>query len=80
MAIKAKIKIPLNRFISNPPFSQTIRPFLSSIRLLKKSFYSGCSKMPRYEALEILRSEAYLDVRRNKPAPCSTRGRMRGTK
>ena len=36
--------------------------------------------MPRYEALEILRSEAYLDVRRNKPAPCSTRGRMRGTK
>ena len=34
-------------------------------RLLKKSFYSGCSKMPRYEAPEILRSEAYLDVRRN---------------
>jgi len=33
--------------------------------LLKKSFYSGCSKMPRYEAPEILRSEAYLDVRRN---------------
>ena len=34
-------------------------------RLLKKSFYSGCSKMPRYEAPEILRSEAYLDVRHN---------------
>ncbi|MDO9350538.1 MAG: hypothetical protein Q7U55_04790, partial [Deltaproteobacteria bacterium] len=64
-AIKAKIKIPLNRSISNPPFSQTIRTCLSSIRLLKKSFYSGCPKMPRYEAPEILRSEAYLDVRRN---------------
>jgi len=34
-------------------------------RLLKKSFYSGCSKMSRYEAPEILRSETYLDVRRN---------------
>ena len=34
-------------------------------RLLKKSFYSGCSKMSRYEAPEILRSETYSDVRRN---------------
>jgi hypothetical protein len=31
----------------------------------KKSFFAGCSKMPRYEAPEILRSEAYWDVRRN---------------
>ena len=28
------------------------------------------------QAGEILRCEAYLDVRRNKPAPCLTRGRM----
>ena len=28
---------------------------------------------------KILRSEAYFDVRRNKPAPCLTRGRMRET-
>ena len=28
--------------------------------LLKKAFSSGCSKMPRCKALEILRSEAYL--------------------
>jgi len=28
---------------------------------------------------EILRSEAYLNVRRNKPAPCLTRGRIRET-
>jgi predicted N-acetyltransferase YhbS len=47
--------------------------------LLKKAFSSGCSKMPRCKALEILRSEAYLGVRRNKPAPCLTRGRMRET-
>ena len=33
--------------------------------LLKKAFSSGCSKMPRCKALEILRSEAYLGVRRN---------------
>ena len=33
--------------------------------LLKKSFFSDCSKMPRCKAPEILRSEAYLDVRRN---------------
>jgi hypothetical protein len=41
-------------------------------RLLKKSFFAGCSKMPKCKAPEILsirpdhgRSEAYLDVRRN---------------
>jgi len=34
-------------------------------RLLKKRFSSGCSKRSRCKALEILRSEAYLDVRRN---------------
>ena len=33
--------------------------------------------MPRCKAPEILRNEAYFDVRRNKPAPCLTRGRMR---
>jgi hypothetical protein len=42
--------------------------------------------MLRCEAPEILsirpdhgRSEAYLTVRRNKPAPCLTRGRVRAT-
>ena len=67
-------------------------------RLLKKSFFAGCSKMSICKAPEILRvasrqiksdcwhadefvsrPEAYLDVRRNKPAPCLTRRRMRGT-
>jgi hypothetical protein len=43
-----------------------------------QTYYAGCSKMLRCKALEILRSEAYWDVRRNKPAPCLTRGRMRG--
>lgn len=33
--------------------------------LLKKCFYGGCSKMPRYKAPEILRSEAYSNLRRN---------------
>ena len=33
--------------------------------LLKKSSFAGCSKMPRCKAPEILRSEAYFDVRRN---------------
>ena len=33
--------------------------------LLKKRFLAGCSKMPRCKALEIMRSEAYLGVRRN---------------
>ncbi len=36
-----------------------------SHNLLKNSFSAGCSKMPRCKAPEILRSEAYLDVRRN---------------
>ena len=35
--------------------------------------------MPTCKALEIMRSETYLDVRRNKPAPCLTRGKMRET-
>jgi len=34
--------------------------------------------MLRWKAPEILRSEAYFDVRRNKPSPCLTRGRMKG--
>ena len=37
--------------------------------LLKKSTLIGCSKMPRCKAPEILRSEAYLEVRRN-DLPC----------
>jgi hypothetical protein len=36
--------------------------------------------MPRCKAPEILRNEVYLAVRRNKPAPCLTRGRMKETK
>jgi len=32
---------------------------------MKKSFFSGCLKMPRCKAPEIPRSEAYLDVRCN---------------
>jgi len=32
-------------------------------------------EFPLTGAPEILRSEAYLDVRCNKPAPCLTRGR-----
>ncbi len=34
-------------------------------RALKKPFLAGCSKMPRCKAPEIMRSEAYFDVRRN---------------
>jgi hypothetical protein len=34
-------------------------------------------EIPLTGAPEILRSEAYSDVRRNKPAPCLIRGRMR---
>ncbi len=33
--------------------------------MLKESFLAGCSKIPRCKAPEILRSEAYLDVRRS---------------
>jgi hypothetical protein len=36
-----------------------------SMKLLKKSFSLGCSKMPGCMALEILRNEAYLAERRN---------------
>jgi hypothetical protein len=36
-----------------------------SNRLPKKSSFPGCSKRARCKALEILRSEAYLAVRRN---------------
>jgi hypothetical protein len=31
----------------------------------EKTLFPDCSKMPRCKAPEILRSEAYLDVRRN---------------
>ena len=34
-------------------------------RVLKKTLFAGCSKMPRCKAPEILRSEAYMRVRRN---------------
>ena len=36
-------------------------------------------EIPFAGAPEVLRSEAYLNVRCNEPAPCLTRGRMRGT-
>jgi len=36
--------------------------------------------MPRCKAPEILRNEAYLDVRRNKPAPCFDTGKDEGNK
>jgi hypothetical protein len=36
-----------------------------SNRFLKGSSLAGCSKMPGCKAPEILRSEAYLDVRRS---------------
>jgi len=34
-------------------------------------------EIPLAGAPEILMSEVYIKVRRNKPAPCLTRGRMR---
>jgi hypothetical protein len=34
-------------------------------QVAEKKIFSGCSKMPRCKAPEILRSEAYLEVRRN---------------
>jgi hypothetical protein len=34
-------------------------------RVLKKTLLTGCSKMLRYKAPEILRIEAYMKVRRN---------------
>jgi hypothetical protein len=57
---------------STPGWTSNIKELKSSLppsvisnSLLKKALYAGCSKMPRYEAPEILMSEAYLDVRRN---------------
>jgi len=38
---------------------------INSKSLLKKSFPAGWSKMPECKAPETLRSEAYLNVRRN---------------
>jgi hypothetical protein len=40
-----------------------IQPMID--RVLKKTLLTGCSKMLRYKAPEILRSEAYMKVRRN---------------
>jgi hypothetical protein len=40
----------------------------------------AAQKMSRCKTPEVLRNEAYLDVRCKKPAPCLTRGRMRETK
>jgi hypothetical protein len=39
--------------------------FSEHSRLLKKSFFPGCSKRASCQAPEILRSEAYSDVRCN---------------
>ena len=36
-----------------------------ALEVINKVVFSGCSKMSRCKALEILRSEAYLVVRRN---------------
>jgi hypothetical protein len=41
------------------------RADVNNIRVPKKSLFAGCSKMPRCKAPEILRSEAYIKVRRN---------------
>jgi len=38
---------------------------LTHYQVAEKVNFSGCSKMPRCKAPEILRNEAYLDVRRN---------------
>ena len=45
-------------------------------RILKKSIFAGCSKTHRCKAPDVLRSEAYMQVRRSKPVPCLTRERM----
>ena len=57
--------------MSSAEFLEGLRAMgrVPSNRLLKKSFSSGCSKMPRCKAPEILRNEAYLEVRRN-DLPC----------
>jgi hypothetical protein len=47
-------------------------------RLLEKSSFPGCSKRARWKAPEILRSEAYLAVLRNKPSPCIDTGKDKG--
>jgi hypothetical protein len=57
---------------------QTTLPFVGS-RIVERVIFTGWSKIPRCKAPEVLRSEAYLNVRCNKPAPCLTRGKMRGT-
>ena len=36
-----------------------------TVQALKKTLIAGCSKTARYKASEILRSEAYILVRRN---------------
>ncbi len=51
--------------LSGPADSKLRRNLWNINSLLKKSIFIGCSKMPRCKASEILRSEAYLDVRRN---------------
>jgi len=48
-----------------------------STRLLKKSCFAGCSKRTRCKAPEILRSEAYLPVRRNDEGPAGRQGKRR---
>jgi hypothetical protein len=35
------------------------------LTVAKNDYFSGCSRMPRCKAPEILRNEAYLEVRRN---------------
>jgi hypothetical protein len=49
--------------------SKLLNSIIDFSKVLRKSFFAGCSKMPRCEAPEILRSEAYSDVRRN-DLPC----------
>jgi hypothetical protein len=43
---------------------------------MKESFFAGCSKMPRRKAPEIMRNEAYLDVRREKETVWLTQKQM----
>ena len=47
------------RFVAEMSFEKIF------VSLVEKSFGAGCSKMPGCKAPEILRSEAYLNVRRN---------------
>ena len=55
----------LRRREVKPKKRKIVRIYLFTTRLLKKLIFMGCSKMPRCKAPEILRSEAYLEVRRN---------------